>query len=86
MGSSFGFITGHGANLGALKYIGVMVNEQDRKKYNNTLSLFTDISRKKGRGFAISTIEECIRSLEYFEEYEKCKILSDIIKGVQSET
>lgn len=63
-----------------------MVNEQDRKKYNNTLALFTDISRKKGKGFAISTVEECLKSLEYFEEYEKCKILSDIIKGGQSDS
>ena len=63
-----------------------MVNEQDRKKYNNTLSLFTDISRKRGRGFALSTMEDCLRSLEYFEEYEKCKILSDIIKGGPGDT
>jgi len=56
-----------------------MVTERDRKKYTNTLGLFTDISRSKGKHFSIETINECIKSLEYFEEYEKCMMLKSII-------
>ena len=56
-----------------------MVTDRDRKKYTNTLTLFTDISRRKGKSFSIETIKECIKSLEYFEEYEKCMELKRII-------
>jgi len=56
-----------------------MVTDGDRKKYTNTLGLFTDISRSNGKNFSIETISECIKSLEYFEEYEKCMILKTII-------
>jgi len=56
-----------------------MVTDQNRKKYTNTLALFTDISRSKGKNFSNETIKECIKSLEYFEEYEKCMALKSII-------
>jgi hypothetical protein len=56
-----------------------MVADGDRKKYTNTLALFTDISRSKGKNFSSETIKECIKSLEYFEEYEKCMTLKFIM-------
>ena len=56
-----------------------MVADGDRKKYTNTLALFTDISRSKGKKFSSETIMECIKSLEYFEEYEKCMTLKYIM-------
>jgi hypothetical protein len=56
-----------------------MVTDEDRKKYTSTLALFTDISRSKGKNFSSETIKECIKSLEYFEEYEKCMVLKRIM-------
>jgi arginine utilization protein RocB len=56
-----------------------MVTDGDRKKYTSTLALFTDISRSKGKNFSGETIKECIKSLEYFEEYEKCMVLKRIM-------
>ena len=56
-----------------------MVTDENRKKYTNTLALFTDISRSKGKNFSTEAIKECIKSLEYFEEYEKCMILKFIM-------
>ena len=56
-----------------------MVTDGDRKKYSDTLALFTDISRSKGKNFSSEAIKECIKSLEYFEEYEKCMVLKFIM-------
>lgn len=56
-----------------------MVTDENRKKYTNTLALFTDISRSKGKNFSAEAIKECIKSLEYFEEYEKCMTLKFIM-------
>lgn len=55
-----------------------MVTDEDKKKYTDTLALFTEISRSKGKNFPIETIMECMKLLEYFEEYEKCMILKYI--------
>lgn len=60
-----------------------MVTDENRKKYTNTLALFTDISRSKGKNFSSETIKECIRSLEYFEEYEKCMTLKYIMDSAK---
>ena len=56
-----------------------MVTDENRKKYTNTLALFTDISRSKGKNFSVEAIKECIKSLESFEEYEKCMTLKFIM-------
>lgn len=61
-----------------------MVTDEDRKKYANTLALFTDISRSKGKKFSSEIIKECIKSLEYFEEYEKCMTLKSIMDSDKS--
>lgn len=49
--------------------------------YNEALSHYCQIVRHGG-----STIEEvrnCLKLMEYFEDYEKCKDLSEIIKAYE---
>lgn len=62
-----------------------MVTDKDRVKYTNALGLFTDISRTRGSKFSTDTILECIRALEYFEEYEKCMTLKEILNFKKNE-
>lgn len=62
-----------------------MVSKRDREKYSETLDFFAEISRTRGKKIEDFHILECIKILEYFEEYEKCKILQEILKEKRNE-
>ena len=56
---------------------------QDEKIiYDSALRVYSSIMKKRGN--SIGEIQECISVLEYFEDYEKCKDLLDIINVYKS--
>jgi hypothetical protein len=57
-----------------------MVPKRENRKYENAISLYSEISRKKGEGFSIPVMQELLRVLEHFEEYEKC---NDIKRNIE---
>jgi len=60
------------------------VKENEKKTYNKNLELYSLIL--KGKIKAKTEILECIRLLEYFEDYEKCEHLINVIKEIDNPT
>lgn len=60
------------------------MKENEKEIYNNNLELYSTIVREKIKNKG--KILECIRLLEYFEDYEKCEHLSNIIKEIDNLT
>jgi hypothetical protein len=57
-----------------------MVSKKDMGRYSDALEFFTEIIRTRGYKNTVQEIIGCLKEMEYFEEYEKCKSLSEIIK------
>jgi hypothetical protein len=60
------------------------MKENEKEIYNKNLKLYSAIVREKIKDKA--EILECIRLLEYFEDYEKCEHLINIIKEIDNPT
>jgi hypothetical protein len=58
------------------------MRQDERKIYEQALSDYSNIIRAGCN--SIGQIEECIKILENFEDYEKCKDLLEILKAHQS--
>jgi hypothetical protein len=58
-----------------------MIPKSESEKYEALISSFSEVSRKKGRGYSIEDILDIIKGFEYFEDYEKCSHLTSIIKS-----
>ena len=59
-----------------------MMKEEDIKIYDSALSDYSIIIRHGGN--SLGQIEDCIKSLEYFEDYEKCQDLLEILKAYRA--
>lgn len=57
-----------------------MIAKDESDRYEELISSFSEISRKKGRGYTIESILSIIKGFEYFEDYEKCSHLKEILK------
>ena len=60
------------------------MKENEKKTYNKNLELYSLILKGKIKGK--TEILECIRLLEYFEDYEKCEHLINVIKEIDNST
>jgi hypothetical protein len=60
------------------------MKENEKEIYNKNLMLYSSIVREKIKDKV--EIIECIRLLEYFEDYEKCEHLLTIIKEIDNPT
>jgi hypothetical protein len=60
------------------------MKENEKEIYNRNLMLYSSIVREKIKDKV--EIIECIRLLEYFEDYEKCEHLLTIIKEIDNPT
>jgi hypothetical protein len=60
------------------------MKENEKEIYNRNLILYSSIVREKIKNKV--EIVECIRLLEYFEDYEKCEHLLTIIKEIDNPT
>lgn len=49
--------------------------------YNQALNEYCHIIRHGGN--TIEEVKQCLRIMEYFEDYEKCKDLAEIIKAYE---
>ena len=57
---------------------------EEKKKYDNNLSQYSSIVRGDSR--SIDEILKCIEIFEYFEDYEKCEDLIQILKNLNNNT
>jgi hypothetical protein len=60
----------------------VKMKKEDKKVYDSALSDYSIIIRNGGN--SLDQIKDCIKVLEYFEDYEKCKDLLEILKAYQA--
>lgn len=60
------------------------MKENEKDIYNNNLSVYSSIVREKIKDREI--IIECMKLLEYFEDYEKCEHLLRIIHEIDNPT
>jgi hypothetical protein len=58
------------------------MNRDDKKIYDQALSKYSMIVRCGGN--SIEEIKECISIFEYYEDYEKCADLLEILKAYES--
>jgi hypothetical protein len=58
------------------------MREEDKKVYDSALSDYSIIIRSGGN--SLDQIKDCIKALEYFEDYEKCQDLLEILKTYQA--
>jgi hypothetical protein len=55
---------------------------EEKEIYDSALRVYSAIM--KWGGNSLTEIEECISTLEYFEDYEKCKELLEILNAYKS--
>lgn len=60
------------------------MREEDRKVYDRALADYSLIIRSGGN--SLEQIESCLRALEEFEDYEKCRDLLEILKAYRSKS
>jgi hypothetical protein len=60
------------------------MEENEKKIYDNNLSEYSSIIKGKMRDR--ERIKSCLKMFEYFEDYEKCKDLNKVLKGLEKET
>jgi len=58
------------------------LREEEKNIYDSALRIYSSIM--KWGGNSLGEIEECIEVLEYFEDYEKCKDLLEILNAYKS--
>ena len=58
------------------------MRQDERRFYEQALADYSNIIRSGGN--SLDQIEECIRVLERFEDYEKCKDLLEILRAYRS--
>jgi hypothetical protein len=52
-----------------------MVKPEDRELFGLILEAYADLIRSKHSSIYVADAAECLRFLEYFEEFEKCQDL-----------
>ena len=52
-----------------------MINPEDRELFNLILEAYADLIRSKNNSIYAADAAECLKLLEYFEEFEKCQDL-----------
>ena len=60
------------------------MKEEDKKAYDSALSDYSIIIRSGGN--SLDQIKDCIKAFEYFEDYEKCEHLINVIKEIDNPT
>lgn len=67
-----------------LKYIDKtnFLKKEEKQIYDSALKEYSSII--KWGGNSLEEIRECIETLEYFEDYEKCKDLLEILNAYDS--
>lgn len=55
------------------------MREEEREVYDRALADYSLIIRSGGN--SLQQVENCMRTLEKFEDYEKCKDLLEILKA-----
>lgn len=68
--------------LSSIYIYNAKMKEEDKKVYDSALSDYSIIIRSGGN--SLDQIKDCIKAFEYFEDYEKCKDLLEILKAYQS--
>ena len=58
------------------------LREEEKNIYDSALRIYSSIM--KWGGNSLSEIEVCIGVLEYFDDYEKCKDLLEILNAYRS--
>lgn len=58
------------------------MKKEEKDIYDSALKVYSSII--KWGGNSLVEIEECISTLEYFEDYEKCKDLLEILNAYKS--
>jgi hypothetical protein len=59
------------------------MKERDKEKYNDNLAEYSSIVRERTKDR--ERILGCLKMFEYFEDYEKCKDLINILKKLDEE-
>lgn len=59
-----------------------VLEREEKEIYDSALRVYSSIM--KWGGNSLVEIEECIGVLEYFEDYEKCKDLLEILNAYKS--
>lgn len=59
-----------------------VLEREEKEIYDSALRVYSSIM--KWGGNSLGEIEECIGVLEYFEDYEKCKDLLEILNAYKS--
>ena len=63
------------------KWIFPKMKESEKSKYDKNLNLYSVIV--KGKILSRDAITECMEIFEYFEDYEKCDHLLNILKEME---
>jgi len=58
----------------------IKMKESEKDRYDKNLKLYSDIVTKRAHGR--EKIVECLNTFEYFEDYEKCDHLLQILKEI----
>lgn len=56
----------------------------EKKIYDSTLSEYSSIIKGKTKNKEV--IISCLKTFEYFEDYEKCRDLNKVLKDLEKET
>ncbi len=59
-----------------------VLNQEEKNIYDSALRVYSSII--KWGGNSLGEIQECIGVLEYFEDYEKCKELLEILNAYKN--
>ena len=61
-----------------------VLNQEEKNIYDSALRVYSSII--KWGGNSLGEIQECIDVLEYFEDYEKCKELLEILNAYKNKS
>ena len=59
-----------------------MISKMENSLYENSISEFSEIFRKKCRGYKKEEVLSIIKVLEHFEDYERCQRLKDLMDQI----
>lgn len=58
-----------------------MIPKWEDSKYEEAISALSDVKRRNGSGYSDGDLSDLLKIFEYFEDYERCSYLKNIIKG-----
>lgn len=61
-----------------------MISRMENGLYENSISEFSEMFRKKCRGYDKEDVLSLIKILEHFEDYERCQKLKDLMDQIFS--